>query len=140
MKILNKSLFKKLLNKNTTTYFNKIVCNTISNKNTQLIKLNKYNFCDNKNKQEDFEEDEQNFHLPHDESNTYLKTILTDMNCKGCGVNLQYEHKDKIGYIPELKIKEYFEGEQKSKENENPPLENKKDSEIHEFEKIADFK
>jgi hypothetical protein len=110
----------KVYNKHTRLAFNL---------SKSLLKFQKFSFCSK------LDNEESHFNFFHDE-NSYIKSVIVEMNCKGCGVNLQYEHPDKIGYIPESKVKDFIENDKiEEKENKEATV-----SELKEFEKIKDYK
>jgi len=45
-----------------------------------------------------------------------LENIIKDHKCKGCGIELQCTKKEKLGYVPEKKVKDFL-GESETKEN-----------------------
>jgi hypothetical protein len=133
MKILNKSFFKKLIYD-----YKGIRINTRA-----LIRFSKFHFCEKISKHDGEIEEDANFNFFHDQS-TYIKSVIVEMKCKGCGVNLQSERPDKIGFIPEVKVKDFIE---KDGSSDNTPQDGKNEDEsskdktqLKEFEKITDYK
>jgi len=58
-----------------------------------------------------------------------LENLIKDFKCKGCGIELQCSKKEKLGYIPDKKVKQYLEGSDGSNkliENENMKFEDLK--------------
>lgn len=47
-----------------------------------------------------------------------LENVIKDFKCKGCGIELQCTKKEKLGYVPEKKVKEYL-GEKEEKVNQS---------------------
>lgn len=45
-----------------------------------------------------------------------LENVIKDFKCKGCGIELQCTKKEKLGYVPEKKVKEFL-GEKEEKVN-----------------------
>lgn len=50
-----------------------------------------------------------------------LENIIKDIKCKGCGIELQCTKKEKLGYVPDKKVKAYL-GETDENPNKNTKI------------------
>jgi hypothetical protein len=68
------------------------------------------------NKNNDYKDDKDNnsFSFLDD-----LQQIISEIKCKGCGVDLQCISKEKLGYIPDKKVKEFIETKDKNNNSNN---------------------
>jgi len=48
-----------------------------------------------------------------------LENIIKDIKCKGCGIELQCTKKDKLGYVPDKKVKAYLGDMEDNHKNTN---------------------
>ena len=115
---LNKSIFHKnffessIKNKNKS---NDKVLNSIENE------TDSYNQFDNI-KDEETEKLNYDFiskQYLHLENNQGINSVLKNMKCQGCGIELQIENKNKIGFIPEKKFLDFLNGKNTLEKLEN---------------------
>ena len=56
--------------------------------------------------------DHENINM-HEQEDQYMslreEMILDDLKCDGCGVTLQYEDNEKIGYLPKIKVAQHYQ-------------------------------
>ena len=57
--------------------------------------------------QEKLEEEKETEKIQEPQQKEVLED-LSHLNCHGCGVGLQYDDIGSLGYVPELKIKQYM--------------------------------
>lgn len=59
----------------------------------------------------------------HEEEGQYMslreEMILDDLKCDGCGVTLQYENNDKIGFLPKIKVAQHYQKQEELKRDRN---------------------
>lgn len=63
-------------------------------------------------------------------------SIMAQMKCKGCGVHLQTNNKDKIGFVPKTKVQSYLAGQSSMLPGNNLS----ERIQLTEFEQVADEK
>jgi hypothetical protein len=68
--------------------------------------------------------------------NEELNKIAKEMKCKGCGINLQIENPEKIGFIPEKKFIEFFDKKEKNNKSDEQYSNPREKIQIREFEQI----
>jgi hypothetical protein len=118
-------------------------------------KFEKLNFCTKDTEKSDKEEDalaeektEYDFlHLAEKEnSHSHLDSLMNHVKCQGCGIHLQTEEKNKIGFIPQKKLNDYVDASDNVKNLEDKfkieefknEEHNEEDRKINEFELIHD--
>ncbi len=134
-KILRKNLFKlKELNKFSLNYtglfyncVNLTFCRKVNNGT---------NLYDDSSTSSDEEnaQDRTVYDFIDSSLNLQAESVLNKIKCQGCGIHMQTESPNKIGYIPKQKLKEYLNPQEANSSQETKG----NDIEIKEFEKIHD--
>ena len=95
------------------------------------------------NNQNDIEDESLNYDFfdakyIYNTTNDFSK-FVNQMKCKGCGINLQIENQEKIGYIPAKKFFDHINKKEDTNKNTNSELnQTNETSKINEFEKVYD--
>jgi len=174
-------IFNNLNNLNTNLIYKAqhlIIRNSKWNELTRLKLISTSNFCTSFSVEKKFEKKEQNKTLNDLEkeaidlddeqldydffdqkyvynSNNEFSKFVNKMKCQGCGINLQIENQEKIGYIPPKKFFDYVNKQEKNSENEAGKIldvqseqqdkfnnkdnqQTQEDPELAEFEKVHD--
>jgi ribosome biogenesis GTPase A len=102
---------------------------------TAFYPKNRFSFCTSHRISDEEEEDlkiESKLDLDIFES---IKTVSNNLKCQGCGICLQTQDKNKIGFIPSDKIIEYMN---QSDNIKSEHVNQRVNEELSEFEKIHD--